>query len=228
MACPAIRCQNPLANPKGIASFSPGLARVREGLPWVVSFKFYNPERVESQRLTKQIQPLQGCDFFLFSPRVARGAQPWANRFNPVGIAKFKGPWPLASARQTSIVSIPFGLCEGHGSADGRAQSNANGDSLRHVVNGDANCRSDAGTNAYANANRRSSATAFCFCCLLCVHSIYECSCRLTTKAQPQPRRTRLRRAKIRKDRNETTTIENCKGSGCCLQRFVSPHKPSS
>jgi hypothetical protein len=73
-------------NPKGIASFSPGSARFREGLPWVAAFNFHNPEGVEYQRLIKQIQPLQGCDFFLFSPRVARGAQPWAECFNPVGI----------------------------------------------------------------------------------------------------------------------------------------------
>jgi hypothetical protein len=78
----------PFVNPKGIASFSPGLARFREGLPWVDAFKSHNPEGVEYQRLKEQIQPLQGCDFFLFSPRVARGAQPWAEGFNPVGIEK--------------------------------------------------------------------------------------------------------------------------------------------
>jgi hypothetical protein len=90
--------KNPLANPKGIASFSPGLARFREGLPWMEAIKFHNPERVEYQRLVKQIQPLQGCGFSLFSPRVARGpafaalrrgkSQPWAESFNPVGIEK--------------------------------------------------------------------------------------------------------------------------------------------
>ena len=45
-------------------------------------------ERVEYQRFTKQIQPLQGCDFCLFSPRVARSSRPWAESFNPVGIEK--------------------------------------------------------------------------------------------------------------------------------------------
>jgi hypothetical protein len=50
------------------------LARFREGLPWVVAFKFHNPERVEYQGFMKQIQPLQGCGFCPFSPRVARGA----------------------------------------------------------------------------------------------------------------------------------------------------------
>ncbi len=78
--------KNQFVNPKGIASFSPGLARFREGLPWVAAFTFHNPERVEYQRLMKQIQPLQGCDFSLGSPRVARSSQPWAECFNPVGI----------------------------------------------------------------------------------------------------------------------------------------------
>jgi hypothetical protein len=82
----SMSCENPFVNPKGIASFSPGLARFREGLPWVVSFKFQNPEGVEYQRLATQSQPLQGCDFSLPSPRVARLALPWAESFNPVGI----------------------------------------------------------------------------------------------------------------------------------------------
>jgi len=82
----------PFVNPNGIASFSPRLARFREGVPWVVSFKFRNPEWVEYQRLTKQIQPLQGCGFFLFSPRVARSSQPWSESFNPVGIENQMAP----------------------------------------------------------------------------------------------------------------------------------------
>src|ERR1039458_4738534 len=41
---------------------------------------------VELQRLTTQIQPLQGCDFSLSAPRVARSAQPGAESFNPFGI----------------------------------------------------------------------------------------------------------------------------------------------
>ena len=86
MARSAMCDKKPFVNPKGIASLSPGLARFREGLPWVATFNFRNPERVESQRLATQIQPLQGCDFSLSSPRVARGAQPWAESFNPVRI----------------------------------------------------------------------------------------------------------------------------------------------
>ena len=40
-------CKTPIRNPEGIESFSPGLARFREGLPWVTAVKFQNPERVE-------------------------------------------------------------------------------------------------------------------------------------------------------------------------------------
>jgi hypothetical protein len=40
-----------VGNPKGIASFSPGLARLRQGLPWVVASKRHNPERVASVTL---------------------------------------------------------------------------------------------------------------------------------------------------------------------------------
>jgi hypothetical protein len=82
--------KKPSFNPERIESFSPGLARFREGLPWVMSLKSCNPEGVEYQGLTKRIQPLQGCDFFLFSPRVARGAQPWAECSNAVRIEKPK------------------------------------------------------------------------------------------------------------------------------------------
>ena len=92
MAGSAMCDKNPFVNPNGIASFSPGLARVREGLPWVAAFTFHNPERVEYQRLMKQIQPLQGCDFSRCSPRVARSSQPWAECFNPVGIEKPMSP----------------------------------------------------------------------------------------------------------------------------------------
>lgn len=88
-ARPAARCdRKPFVNPEGIASFSPGLGRYREGLPWVVAFNPHHPERVEFRSLTKQIQPFQGCDFSLFSPRVARSSQHWAESSNPVGIEK--------------------------------------------------------------------------------------------------------------------------------------------
>jgi len=96
MARSAISDKNSFVNPKGIAALSPRLARFPEGLPWVGTFNFQNPEMVEYQRLTKQIQPWQGCDSSRSSPRVARGPafvalrrgkpQPWAESFNPVGI----------------------------------------------------------------------------------------------------------------------------------------------
>ncbi|HWY31610.1 MAG TPA: hypothetical protein VNX46_12695, partial [Candidatus Acidoferrum sp.] len=37
---------------KGLNSFSPGLARFPEGLPWVIAIIFYNPEWVESKIIT--------------------------------------------------------------------------------------------------------------------------------------------------------------------------------
>src|SRR5208337_1354395 len=105
-------------NPEGIGSFSPGLARFREGLPWVAAFKVINPERVEYQPLTNQIQPFQGCDYSVLSPRVARSSQPWAERLqsfqdcasglnqcNPFRIAR------LGAIDSTGLrVSIPKGL----------------------------------------------------------------------------------------------------------------------
>jgi hypothetical protein len=88
--------QKPFFNPERIASFSPGLARFQEGLPWVAAFKCHNPERVEYQILMKQVQPFQGCDFHVFSPRVARSSQPWAESFNPIGIGKTQNAMPLS------------------------------------------------------------------------------------------------------------------------------------
>ena len=53
-----VRSQDPLLNPKGIASLSPGLARFRESLPWVTAIHATNPERVEAQSLVRYVQPL--------------------------------------------------------------------------------------------------------------------------------------------------------------------------
>jgi hypothetical protein len=52
-----------LFNPKGIGSFSPGLVRFREGLPWVITGKVQYPERVAYQTLAEWIQLLQSRDF---------------------------------------------------------------------------------------------------------------------------------------------------------------------
>ena len=65
MARSVVCDKNSFVNPNGIGSFSPGLARFPEGLPWVPALNPHNPARVEYQGLTKQIQPLQGCDFHL-------------------------------------------------------------------------------------------------------------------------------------------------------------------
>ena len=83
---PPACCHRLFFNPEGIGSLSPGLARFREGLPWVATVGLHNPERVASHALTRAIQPLQGCAESIFSPRVARSSQPWADRFNPFGI----------------------------------------------------------------------------------------------------------------------------------------------
>ena len=48
-------CENHFFNPKGIASFSPALARFREGLRRVANNQCHNTESVAYQRLTKQM-----------------------------------------------------------------------------------------------------------------------------------------------------------------------------
>lgn len=46
----------------------------------------FNPNGVESSARGDLIQPFQGCVSSPCSPRVARSAQPWAERCNPVGV----------------------------------------------------------------------------------------------------------------------------------------------
>jgi hypothetical protein len=75
-------------NPEGIESSSPGLARFREGQPWVIARKCHNPNGVEYQIPMNQMQLFQSCDSSVISPRVARSSQPWAERGNPVGIGR--------------------------------------------------------------------------------------------------------------------------------------------
>jgi hypothetical protein len=50
---------------------------------------------------------LQGCDFSLSLPRVARGAQPWAESFNPIGIEKPDGANQNISRYSTENVEEP-------------------------------------------------------------------------------------------------------------------------
>src|ERR1035441_6394258 len=83
------------------------MTRFPEGLPWVAVYKLQNPERVAYQSLRKEIQPLQGCDFSVFSPRVARCSQPWAESFNPVGIGKISRNLPLITWYSTENSEEP-------------------------------------------------------------------------------------------------------------------------
>ena len=87
------------------------MTRFPEGLPWVAVYKLQNPERVAYQSLRKEIQPLQGCDFSVFSPRVARCSQPWAESFNPVGIGKISRNLPLITWYSTENSEEPTKIC---------------------------------------------------------------------------------------------------------------------
>ena len=75
-------------NPEGIESFSPRLARLGEGLPWVGCRRRLNPEGVAYQRLGKHHSTLSGLRFLFRLPWVARSSQPRADGCNPVGIGK--------------------------------------------------------------------------------------------------------------------------------------------
>jgi hypothetical protein len=51
-----MRCKVHTSILKGLISFSPGLARFVEGLPWVIADKFHNSERVVYQTIITLIQ----------------------------------------------------------------------------------------------------------------------------------------------------------------------------
>jgi len=59
--------QGSVFNPKGIASFSPGLARLRKSLPWVPVIKNPNPERVAAHTVANPGATLSGLETFLVS-----------------------------------------------------------------------------------------------------------------------------------------------------------------
>ena len=101
-----IAAHNRPAIPKGLNHSAQGWPILR-GLPWVAAFELHNPERVEYQSLRKQIQPLQGCDSSLISPRVARSSQPWAESFNPFGIGKTNDPTPSINLYSTENSEEP-------------------------------------------------------------------------------------------------------------------------
>src|ERR1019366_4651116 len=103
-----IAADNRRAIPKGLNRSAQGWP-ISGGQPWVIAFELQNPERVEYQSLGKQIQPLQGCDFSTISPRVAllRNSQPWAARFNPVGIGQTNDDAPNVAFPSTENVEEP-------------------------------------------------------------------------------------------------------------------------
>ena len=75
----------PWLNPKGIASFSPGLLSLR-GYPGFIRPMFANPEGVGANR-GEDATPLGLINLLSIPlPRVVRSSQPWAERLNPVGI----------------------------------------------------------------------------------------------------------------------------------------------
>ncbi len=80
---------------------------IPRGLPWVNAFESSNPERVEYQGLRNQIQPVQGCDSSMISPKVARSSQPWAASFNPVGIVKTIDDSPNTACHSTENSEKP-------------------------------------------------------------------------------------------------------------------------
>jgi hypothetical protein len=96
------------AIPQGLNRSAQGWP-IPRGLSWVAAFELHNPERVEYQCLRKQIQPFQSCDSSLISPRVAllRNSQPWAARFNPVGIGQTNDDAPNVAFPSTENVEEP-------------------------------------------------------------------------------------------------------------------------
>lgn len=73
----------PTRCPERAKSFSPGLAQC--AYPGSTTQNNFNPNGVASSG-GRKIQPFQGCSIAERVPRVAAGPQPWAERWNPVGI----------------------------------------------------------------------------------------------------------------------------------------------
>jgi hypothetical protein len=55
-----------------------------------------------------EMDPFQGIDFLYSHPRVARSSQPWAERFNPVGIAEANEGKPQIAWYSTENSEEPF------------------------------------------------------------------------------------------------------------------------
>jgi hypothetical protein len=91
MACSSMFRMAPSFNPEGIASFSPGVARFREGLPWEHGVSFFQPHRGCGPMVVQYANrhnPVGVVSVLILLPRVARSSQPWAKSLNPVGIGK--------------------------------------------------------------------------------------------------------------------------------------------
>jgi hypothetical protein len=59
----------------------------------------------------RKIQLFQSCYFPVIAPRVARSAQPWAERFNPFGIGKTRDKAENCVRHSTENVEEPIFLC---------------------------------------------------------------------------------------------------------------------
>src|ERR1051326_2588968 len=79
-------------NPKGIPPQSPGLRASR--YPGATSLMNHNPERVAPPPSAANTgrNPVGVVNDYCELPRVAPGAQPWAERRNPVGIEEGAEP----------------------------------------------------------------------------------------------------------------------------------------
>src|SRR5581483_2775133 len=83
---------NQAAEPRRGSTTQPRVAR--NALPWVGPQGSFNPERVESARSHQSYPaptPSGLSSIFSRIPRVARSAQPWAERFNPFRIIAARG-----------------------------------------------------------------------------------------------------------------------------------------
>ena len=89
--------------PNGAKSFSPGLAR--SAYPGSTPQNGFNPNGVASSG-ARWMQPFQGWLRGGRVPRVARASQPWAERWNPVGIRETANH-PSAPSDQSAAPQNP-------------------------------------------------------------------------------------------------------------------------
>jgi hypothetical protein len=95
-----MRCLGSWFNPKGIASFSPRLARPWEGLPGVAACREPTLQGLNTGVSPERFNPFRVAVFPVF-PWAARSLQPRADRCNPFGIGK-----PNHDASKTNCYSI--------------------------------------------------------------------------------------------------------------------------